>query len=149
MPTEAVEAFRAGTEDANGQVAERHVSDGVGVPCRHCLGNVAEGDPYLILAFRPFPALQPYAEVGPIFLHADACERYQAGADTPPSFLEAEQFLVKGYGGDDRILYGTGQLVPSGSLAGAAHALLDRSDVAYLHVRSAKNNCYRCRIERA
>jgi hypothetical protein len=28
-------------------------------------------------------------------------------------------------------------------------ALLDRPEVAYLHARSAANNCYQCRIERA
>ena len=30
----------------------------------------------------------------------------------------------------------------------AAEALLAREDIAYLHVRSASNNCYHLRIER-
>ena len=51
--------------DANG-LPERHVSEGTG-PCRHCLGEIAGSAPYLILAHRPFPKPQPYAEVGPIF----------------------------------------------------------------------------------
>ncbi len=36
MPTGEALAFRAGATDANGQAPERHVSDGDGVPCRHC-----------------------------------------------------------------------------------------------------------------
>ena len=49
---------------------ERQVSDGSAVPCRHCLSDVAAGEPFLILAHRPFPEAQPYAETGPIFLRA-------------------------------------------------------------------------------
>ena len=30
-----------------------------------------------------------------------------------------------------------------------AEALFKRSDIAYVHMRSARNNCYQCRIERA
>jgi Protein of unknown function (DUF1203) len=57
------------------------------------------------------------------------------------------RLLVRGYGLDDRIVYGTGQVVPIPELEAAATALLDRPGVAYLHARSATNNCYQCRIE--
>ena len=56
--------------------------------------------------------------------------------------------LIKGYGADDRIVYGTGQIVTSGELEAEAAKVLDREDVAYVHVRSSVNNCYTCRIER-
>jgi hypothetical protein len=70
LPTETVRALQAGAADAYGMPPERKISDGDGVPCRHCLKNVGAGEPYLVLAYRPFPELQPYAETGPIFLHA-------------------------------------------------------------------------------
>jgi hypothetical protein len=38
--------------------------------------------------------------------------------------------------------------VATADLTQAAAALLDRPDIAYLHVRSAGYNCYQCRIER-
>lgn len=63
-------------------------------------------------------------------------------------FLERDRLLLRGYGEDDRIVYGTGQVVPASELAPAAAELLDRPDIAYAHVRSASNNCYQCRIER-
>ena len=59
MPSDLAAAYRAGAPDANGQAPERRISDGDGVPCRHCLENVAAGEPYLVLAYRPFPAPQP------------------------------------------------------------------------------------------
>lgn len=149
MPTEQARAYWAGGADANGQVPERHISDGDGVPCRHCLRGVAEGEPYLILAYRPFPEAQPYAEIGPIFLHAEPCERSPETAEIPAMFRCGEPRLLKGYGSDDRIVYGTGQIVPAGEVGTVAAQIFARDDVRYVHVRSALNNCYSCRINRA
>ena len=148
LATETARGLWAGGPDANGQAPERQVSDGSGLPCRHCLSDVAAGAPFLILAHRPFPKAQPYAEVGPIFLHAEPCERHGEGRAVPALFLSREQALVRGYGADDRIVYGTGQVVPSAEIGTVARDLLAAPDVAYLHLRSASNNCYQCRIER-
>ena len=148
MPSETARDFRNGSPDAHGQPPERHVSDGSGNPCRHCLADVAEGEPFLIFAWRPFPAPQPYAETGPIFLHAGECERHGEADGMPATIHERERFLLRGYGHDDRIAYGTGQIVATADIEQAAAALLDRPDIAYLHVRSAGYNCYQCRIER-
>jgi hypothetical protein len=147
LPTVEVRAVQAGGSDANGRPPERTVSDGDGNPCRHCLTEITAGDPMLVLAWRPFPGLQPYAEVGPIFLHADRCARWEAEG-VPSMFLGWERLLIRGYGVDDRIVYGTGRIVATSGLADAAVALLARPEVAYLHVRSASNNCYQARIDR-
>ena len=56
---------------------------------------------------------------------------------------------MRGYGRDDRIVYGTGAVTPTDSIAERAAMLLERGDVAYVHVRSARNNCYQCRIDPA
>ncbi len=148
LATETARALQAGNPDANGQVPERQISDGSGVPCRHCLSDVAAGAPFLILAHRPFPKAQPYAETGPIFLHAEPCQRHGEGAGVPASFLSRTQLLIRGYGADDRIVDGTGQVVPSAGIGGTARDLLAAPEVAYLHLRSASNSCYQCRIER-
>ena len=62
--------------------------------------------------------------------------------------MPSPRLLIRGYGKDDRIVYGTGQIVPTSELAQAADTLLQRPDIAYVHARSASNNCYQCRIER-
>ena len=148
LPTEAVRALQRGGPDAYGHKPERKISDGDGVPCRHCMRNVAAGEPYLVLAYRPFPELQPYAETGPIFLHAAECERASSGPDLP-DMLASPDYIVRGYGTDDRIVYGTGAVVATAGIAEKAGTLLARDDIAYVHVRSARNNCYQCRIDRA
>ena len=148
MPSAAAASFRRGEPDAYGMVPERHTSDGQGMPCRHCLKNIAAGDDYLILAYRPFPALQPYAETGPIFLHAQACTAYEEVA-VPPILTTSKDYLLRGYSRDDRIVYGTGTVTPVEELASRAAEILGQDEVTYVHVRSARNNCYQCRIDAA
>ena len=88
LETVLVRRLQAGGADANGQVPERRVAQADGLPCRHCLAMINKGEDFLTLAHRPFPALQPYAELGPIFLHASACER-GGGSDRIPAFLDS------------------------------------------------------------
>jgi hypothetical protein len=149
LPTDKVRALQAGGPDAYGNAPERRVSDGSGIPCRHCLTEVPEGEPYLILAWRPFGKLQPYAETGPIFLCADPCERHPEGAETPAMFLGWERLLIKGYSEDERIVYGTGEVVATADVAGKAAGILARPGIAFVDLRSARNNCFQARIVRA
>lgn len=146
IPTDVVRAYQAGRPDANGQSPERKVSDGGSNPCRHCLQLIPKGAGMLVLAHRPFPAPQPYAEVGPIFLCADACEA--GGGVTRPEMLASPDYIVRGYGTDDRIVYGTGGVVATEAIPARAEDLFADPRVAYLHVRSARNNCYQVRIDR-
>lgn len=148
MPTETAAAYWNGGKDAYGMKPERHISDGNGVPCRHCLRLVGADEPYLILAHRPFPALQPYAETGPIFLHADPCFAHEPSNEMPP-MLTSSDYIVRGYSAENRILYGTGAVVPNADIPDHAARLLAHEDVAYLHIRSSRNNCFQCRVERA
>lgn len=150
MPSDLAAAYRRGALDANGQVPERRVSDGDGVPCRHCLRNVEAGEAYLVLGYRPFPAPQPYAEVGPIFIHADECTAYSPAEGLPEREQNGKSGrILRGYGADDRIVYGTGVVVDNAEIESHAAAILERADVAYVHMRSATNNCFTLRIDRA
>lgn len=148
MPTEVARAYQAGAPDANGLQPETRISATSDGLCRHCLSPVPANRPYLVLAYRPFPQPQPYAEVGPIFLHAEACERHSDTDGMPASFLDTPDYLIKGYGADNRIVYGTGQVVASASIPEAAAMILERDDVRFVDVRSARNNCYQARIVR-
>ena len=147
LPTDTVRALQSGQPDAHGAPPERAVSDGTGTPCRHCLRDVPAGAGMLILAHRPFPDPQPYAETGPIFLCADPCAQ-GGGAEVPAVLTTSPDYLLKGYTPDNRILYGTGAVIPREAVPDRAAAILDDPRVAYVHVRSARNNCYLLRIDR-
>ena len=145
LPTAHVSAIRATNRDAYGNPLERRTSDGNGVPCRHCMKQVPEGQAYLILAHRPFETQNPYAETGPIFLCADACAPARPGPDLPPMLASAD-YILRGYSADERIVYGSGRVVPTEQIAEVAASLLSSADIAFVDVRSASNNCYQCRI---
>lgn len=123
------------------------VAEGAANPCRHCLGLIAPGDEKLVLAHRPFARPQPYAEVGPIFLHRSDCVRYASDA-VPAWFAFMDPALVRGYDGDDWIRYETGRVVRGVDIESECRQILEDESVAYVHVRS-KFNCFQCRVDRA
>ena len=146
IPTEEARQLRAGGPDANGQPPLRRVAHGMANPCRHCLQLIPEGEHKLVLAYRLFAEAQPYAEVGPIFLHADECPRYEADA-LPAWFAYLTPAVIRGYGHDDWIRYETGAVISGSELTPASAKILANDDVAYVHIRS-KFNCFQCRVDR-
>lgn len=148
LPTDLVEGWRAGQPDANALPPEHAVSDGNGNRCRHCLRLIPKGAPLLIVAHRPFAHVHPYAEVGPLFVCADHCLRHVDDSALPQAMTTSPDYLVKGYSEDERIIYGTGQIVAPDDMIAVAQAIFDNPDVAFIHVRSARNNCYQTRIDR-
>ncbi len=147
LPTERVRALRRGGPDAYERPPELAISDGQGNPCRHCLDQVPEGQGMLILAYRPFGALQPYSETGPIFLCAGDCVRH-GGRGRPTVLDTSPDYLLKAYGADERILYGTGRVTPAAEIEVYAAELLAQPGVAFVDVRSARNNCFLLRLRR-
>lgn len=149
LPTDLVRAWQRGEADAQGQRPEPAVSDGNGNRCRHCLDLIPKGAPYLILAHRPFDSLHPYSECGPLFVCASWCERFTPIGDQLPAALQsAPDYLIKGYAADERIVYGTGTIVTPRAMADRVAEIFRDPNIAFIHVRSARNNCYQCRIDR-
>jgi hypothetical protein len=147
ISSEEVQRIWRGGPDANGQPALARIAEGVANPCRHCLELIREGEGKLVLAYRPFASLQPYAELGPIFLHAEPCARYES-EHLPGWFPYLDPAIVRGYDGDHWIRYDTGDVVPGVELDAACRRILADPSVAYVHVRS-KFNCFQCRVDRA
>ena len=147
LPSDKVNSIRRGGLDAYGRVPEWVVSDGNGNPCRHCLGFIPKGFEMLILAYRPFDVLQPYAETGPVFLCGDACRPW-SGAEIPP-MLDSPDYLLRGYTADQRIRYGTGKIVAKDKIVAYAAELLAHDEISFVDVRSARNNCFQTRIVRS
>ena len=146
LDPKTVATLRAGGPDAYGMPAERAVSDGHGNPCRSCLHDIPEGAEMLIAAARPFPEPQPYAETGPVFLCAEDCVPWD-GEGLPPIATSAD-YLLKGYRADHRIAYGTGAIVPAGEMLDRAAGILADPAIAFVDMRSARNNCWQARIVR-
>jgi Protein of unknown function (DUF1203) len=149
LDTQTVCALQSGGRDAYGNMPEKCVSDGGAIPCRHCFRPVAEGETYLVLAHRPFASEQPYAETGPIFLHAKECNRAPESRSLPSMFHFGGSYILRGYRQDDWINYKVAEVVEARRTDDIAASMLSQDNVAYLHMRSSRFNCYQARIERA
>ena len=63
--------------------------------------------------------------------------------------LASPDYILRGYGSNNRIVYGTGAVTARDHVVQRAETLLADPAVAYVHVRSARNNCYQVRLDRA
>src|SRR5437879_9964523 len=54
-----------------------------GYPCRHCLRWAQPGERVILFPYAAIPSGHPYSESGPIFVHAEPCERYRATHEFP------------------------------------------------------------------
>ncbi len=149
LPTNEVDKIRKSQSDANNQPLETKISDEQGNPCRHCLKMIDKEKEFYVLAHRPFSTVQPYAEMGPIFLHKKKCEPYVDFGEIPESLTNKETLIIRGYDEDERIVYGTGEIVPREELHSFAKTMLTNKKVEFIHIRSANNNCYQARIDQS
>ena len=114
-------------------------------PCRSCLHISREPEDLILLSYQPLPDRNPYAEVGPIFIHAHACEPY-AVPDFPADFLQRE-LVVRAYNRDLRIADAV--IAAPGEAEAACSSFLANDDIAEVHVRHRSYTCFDFKVLRA
>jgi len=146
IPTKVAELVRSTMRSPGyGHPAHAEMATGYG-PCRHCLRDFQVGkDRRILFTYNPFYDLEPLPLPGPVFIHADPCERFAAGHGFPDD-IRSHRLTFAAYGPDRRLL--AEEYVESGEVEPIIAALLARSDVKYLHVRDTEAGCYDFRIER-
>ena len=127
--------------DLVGNPVEPWLDSEGGWPLRCCLTDSKPGDELAIVAWMPFPWRGPYAETGPIVIHARACAG-PTGGGVPPQFLERRQ-LLRPYGHDRRIAYDDIVVVePDGSLPTVLAQLLADDAIDFVLVRNLLSGCW-------
>jgi Protein of unknown function (DUF1203) len=119
---------------------------GEGLPCRHCLRWIETGARATLFTHDAFAGVETLPLPGPVYVHADGCERYADEGQLPRHLLESPRTL-NAYGKGRKLV---GQEYVQGAEAAAAiDRLFERADVEYVHVRSTTAGCYTFRVERA
>src|SRR5271165_5880098 len=72
-------------------------------PCRVCLRISREPEELILLSYQPLPDTGPYAEIGPIFVHAHRCKPYSSVGAFPRDFAD-RTLVLRAYGNDGRIV---------------------------------------------
>jgi hypothetical protein len=146
IPSSDLDRIRArGYDDFDNPVETIINRDDGGSPLRCCLRDAKAGERIALIAYRPSDRGGPYAEVGPVFIHADRCDGYCATAAYPEGFRNRPQ-LFRAYGRDGRQLHN--RIVEPADVDSAITELLDRPDVDFIHSRNVLAGCYMFAINR-
>jgi hypothetical protein len=114
-----------------------------GTPLRCCLTEAGVGEQVALLAWQPSVIPGAYAEVGPVFIHAQRCPG-PARVGYPAGFRHRRQ-LLRAYDEQGRAV--DNQITDGAGAEAALSALLARSDVAYVHSRNPLAGCYLFRVD--
>lgn len=113
-------------------------------PCRHCLSWAQPGERMILFPFAAIAPGRPYSESGPIFVHAEPCERYAATHEFPPALRNG--CVLRAYNSQHAIIAAE---VANGE---GPEAVIERfpqqPETAFVHVRSASHGCYTMEVER-
>src|SRR5436305_8091107 len=88
LHSEIAEAARAAAAGGAPDHAVVTADSPRGYPCRHCLRWAQPGERMILFPFAAIPPGHPYSETGPIFVHAEPCERYAATDQYPEEFRQ-------------------------------------------------------------
>jgi Protein of unknown function (DUF1203) len=140
----AAEARQTMRSPQYGHPAHREVARGYG-PCRLCLHTFRiDQEDRLLFTYQPFLDPDCLPAPGPIFVHAEPCQRYDA-LEFPPDFRQLP-LVVEGFraNGTLAIQERVGTESPERIVA----RVFLVADVAYAHLRNGEAGCYMARVER-
>jgi Protein of unknown function (DUF1203) len=145
LPQEVASAARQARRDQFGHSLSV-LLDGQPHQCRSCLQLSREDEGVILMAYRPFAASQPYAEVGPVFIHERDCTPYSLSSAYPAEFPR-RAVVLRAYNERDQIV--GAQAVGEQRVEEVIARLFDNPATTYLHARNLEYGCYMFRIDRA
>jgi hypothetical protein len=144
LPSDVAARIRTTLVDDVGNLLVARPTDAA--PCRHCLRMTTPGEELIVFAYRPFTDASPYAEVGPVFVHAAACEAYAHHGTFPQDFRN-RILTMRGYNAEGTIE--TAELSQAGDPEATIERLFSNERVSFIHVRNPAWGCYDFRIDLA
>jgi Protein of unknown function (DUF1203) len=115
-----------------------------GFPCRHCLRWAHPGERMILFPYAAIPAGHPYSESGPIFVHAEPCQRYGATDEFPADFRMGR--VMRAYNANYDMI--DAQVVNGSAPEAIIEKLLQKPETAFVDARSVTHGCYTFRIQR-
>jgi len=145
LPTEIADAARravnAGAPDHELITVDSPESS----PCRHCLRWAQPSERVVLFPYAAIPSGHPYSETGPIFVHANQCERYSATNEYPADFRNGRVF--RAYNSNYNII--DAQVVDSSEPEVVLESMFQDSETVFVDVRSVTHGCFTFRVQRA
>lgn len=119
-----------------------------GAPLRCCLREAEVHERVALIAHQPAAWLGPYAEVGPVFIHADHCPGYGQPAAYPAGFRHRRQ-VFRPYTRDRCMAYGALEIVEGDAAEDAVQRIFSDPEIEVIHSRNVLAGCFMFAIGRA
>jgi hypothetical protein len=140
----AEEARRTRRSPQYGHPAHRERAPSYG-PCRLCLRTFAIGqEDRLLFTYQPFSEAGSLPAPGPIFIHAETCERYSAST-LPPDFRRLP-LVIEGFSAGGRLAVQT--RVAGDDPEAVVARVFAETGVEYAHIRNGEAGCFMARVDR-
>ena len=114
-------------------------------PCRHCLRWAQPGERVILFPYAVIPSGHPYSETGPIFVHANECQRYSAINEYPADFRNDRVFRAY----DLKYSIIDAQVMNGSEPEALIEGLFQNPDTAFVDVRSVTHGCFTFRVQRS
>jgi len=148
IPPQMLDRIRAAGIDDFGNPLEVSVDEQGGAPLRCCLRPAAPGDRLVLIAYRPYSRPGPYAEVGPVFVHAERCAGYTEPARYPAGYRDWATLIFRPYHDDGRMAYPAIAMVDGPQAKQAIAAIFADPTIEMIHARNVYAGCYMFAIHR-
>ena len=136
-----LETIRHHGEDEAGNALAPFSAEGW-EPLRCCLIVAGAGDRILLISYSPFTVVSPWAETGPVFVHAVRCPGYRT-CDELPGALRTGPRVLRPYHADGSLDYADITVVDAGDdIEDHVLDLLRRPAVDTVHVRALGPQCF-------
>src|SRR5216110_796670 len=144
LPTEIADRARRAAEAGAADHALVTADSPTGYPCRHCLRFAKPRERVILFPYTAIPAGHPYSETGPIFVHAEPCERYHATDEFPTDFRKGR--VMRAYNSNYDMI--DSEVVNGHVPEAIIEKLLEKPETAFVDARSVTHGCYTFRVQR-
>jgi Protein of unknown function (DUF1203) len=154
IPSSTLAEIRLAGHDRFGNELRPIVDADGGSPLRCCLRPSTPGETLYLIAHRPFARPGPYAEAGPVFVHAGACPGYRENDAYPAGYRDWPPMVFRPYRHDaelncDAIAYDAIQIGGGDTAETLIRRIFADPTITFIHTRNVHAGCFMFSITRA
>lgn len=146
---DVLDRIRGAGQDDFGNPIDVATDQARGSPLRCCLQPAEPGARIALIAYRPFIHPGPYAEVGPVFVHARRCAGYNTPEMYPSGYRNWPTMIFRPYHFDGRMAYPALAMVDGEHAEDAIAGMFTDPTVELIHSRNVYAGCFMFAIRRA
>ena len=153
IPSRTLEEIRLAGHDQFGNELIAIIDDEGGAPLRCCLRRSTPGEPVYLIAHRPFTTPGPYAETGPVFVHASPCPGYRETGEYPAGYRDWPTMVFRPYRHHatlncDAIAYDAIAMGEGPTAEKVISSIFADPTIKFIHTRNVHAGCFMFAITR-